>query len=173
MTSTFNEFLLTVKRYPFDVLTLSETWLKDNRQLLEYVSIPGYSLEYRNRESIRGGGVGAYIKESVKYKRRKDIEKLKPELENLWLEIEGKNKHSKLLLGVIYRSTRILSAQEWFNNIESLLSHLSVNWDGLLIFTGDTNIDLLKEKNPIVRQYNELLQSFNLHQHVKKPTRVY
>ena len=77
-----------------------------------------------------------------------------------------------IVIGVIYRSTRILSAQEWFNNIESLLSHLSVNWDGLLILTGDTNIDLLKEKNPIVRQYNELLQSFNLHQHVKKPTRV-
>ena len=38
--------------------------------------------------------------------------------------------------------------------------------------TGDTNIDLLKEKKQIVRQYNELLQSFNLHQHVKKPTRV-
>ena len=105
-------------------------------------------------------------------KRRKDIEKLKPELENLWLEIEGKNKHSKLLLGVIYRSTRILSAQAWFNNIESLLSHLSVNWDGLLILTGDMNIDLLQEKNQIVRQYDELLQSLNLHQHVKKPTRV-
>ena len=82
MTSTFNDFLLTVKRYPFDVLTLSETWLKDNTQLLKYVSIPGYNLEYRNREGIKGGGVGAYIKESVKYKRPKDIEKVKPELEN-------------------------------------------------------------------------------------------
>ena len=172
MTSTFNEFLVTVKQYPFDVLTLSETWLKDNRQLLEYVSIPGYNFEFRNRESIRGGGVGAYIKESVQYKRRKDIEKLKPELENLWLEFQGKNKHSKLLLGVIYRSTRILSTQEWFDRIESLLGYLIVNWDGLLVLTGDMNIDMLREHDPVVRQYKELLQSFNLHQHIKKPTRV-
>ena len=49
---------------------------------------------------------------------------------------------------------------------------MSVNWDGLLILTGDMNIDLLQEKNQIVRQYDELLQSLNLHQHVKKPTRV-
>ena len=62
-----------MKQYPFDVLTLSETWLKDNRQLLEYVSIPGYNFEFRNRENIRGGGVGAYIKESVQYIRRKDF----------------------------------------------------------------------------------------------------
>jgi hypothetical protein len=40
--------------------------------------------------------------------------------------------------------------------------HLSVNWDGLLILTGDTNIDLLKEKNQIVRQYNELLQYLSI-----------
>ena len=53
-----------------------------------------------------------------------------------------------------------------------LLLLLSINWDGLLILSGDMNIDFLQERNPIVRQYNELLQSLNLHQHVKKPTRV-
>ena len=30
MTSTFDEFLLTVNKYPLDIITLSETWLKDN-----------------------------------------------------------------------------------------------------------------------------------------------
>ena len=34
------------------------------------------------------------------------------------------------------------------------------------------NIDLLQERNPIVRQYYELGQSLNLNQHVKKPIRV-
>ena len=44
-----------------DVITLSETWLKNNPALLRYVSVPGYSAAFRNRESIKGGGVGAYI----------------------------------------------------------------------------------------------------------------
>ena len=89
MVSTFNEFLLTVNRYPLDIITLSETWLKDNHLLMEYVSIPGYTTEFRNRESIKGGGCGAYIKENINYKRRRDIENLFPELEHLWLEVPG------------------------------------------------------------------------------------
>lgn len=87
MTSTFNEFLLTVKQFPMDVITLSETWLKNNPALLEYVSVPGYSAVFRNRESIKGGGGGAYIHESIQFKRRCDIENLHPDLEHLWLEL--------------------------------------------------------------------------------------
>ena len=42
MTSTFDELLITVQDYGFDIITLSETWLKDNKHLLDHVSIPGY-----------------------------------------------------------------------------------------------------------------------------------
>ena len=102
MVSTFDE-LLTVKEYPFDVITMSETWLKNNELLLQHVTIPGYSSEFRNRESIKGGGVSAYIKESVKYKRRTDIEKKESDLEHLWLELAGPNKNSKMVMGIMYR----------------------------------------------------------------------
>ena len=68
MLSSLDELLLTIEKYPFDIITMSETWLKDNPQLLNYVKIPGYSQEFRNRENLRGGGVGAYLKESLKYK---------------------------------------------------------------------------------------------------------
>jgi hypothetical protein len=50
--------------------------------------------EFRNREQGVGGGVGAYIKETVKYKRRKDIESKYPDLEHLWLEIQGRNEQT-------------------------------------------------------------------------------
>ena len=83
MLSTFNEFLLTMKTYPMDIALLSETWLRNQKELLEYVSINGYQAEFRKREIARGGGVGAYIKEGVPYKRRCDIEKTQPDLEHL------------------------------------------------------------------------------------------
>ena len=38
MVSTFDEPLLTVKEYPFDVITMSETWLKNNELLLQHVT---------------------------------------------------------------------------------------------------------------------------------------
>lgn len=92
-----------------DVALLSESWLRNQKELLEYVTIEGYVTEFRNREAAKGGGVGAYIKENVNYKRRYDIEKTQPDLEHLWLELPGKNRHSKLLLGVFYRSDLLIT----------------------------------------------------------------
>ena len=88
---------------------MSEIWLRDQPQLLDYVSIPGFVMEFRNREGIRGGGVGVHIKENINYKRRRDIENAHPELEHLWIEVPGRNKYSRALVGMIYNSERMLS----------------------------------------------------------------
>lgn len=172
MASTFNELLLTVQKYEFDIATLSETWLKDNHLLLSHVSIPGYTQEFRNRDTIKGGGVGAYIKNNIKYRRRKDIENKHPELEHLWIEIQGKNKNSSMLLGTIYRSTRIIETQQWFTEMENMLSEITTSWNGLLVLCGDFNIDLLQPSLSITKQFMDLLYVFNLTQHINKATRT-
>ena len=172
MASTFNEFLITINEYPLDVITLSETWLKDNPALLDFVSVPGYNTVFRNRESIKGGGVGAYIRNSINFKHRKDIENLQPDLEHLWIEIPGRNRHSKALVGVMYRSTRILSNSGWIERLETLLDHLTATWDGLLILTGDMNIDMLQPANSLTKQYQAILDVFGLQQMIKQPTRT-
>ena len=78
--------------------------LKENNLLLQHVAIPGYVHAFNNRDRLRGGGVDIYIKESIKFKRRYDIEKRYPSMEHLWIEIPGRNRHSKLLLGTIYET---------------------------------------------------------------------
>ena len=103
MVSSFDEFTLFVDKYSFDIIAVTETWLKNDPNLLEYVKIDGYNMHYNNRVDRRGGGVGIYIKESIKYKLRDDITRSDQELEHLWIEIEGKNKHSKSLLCVTYQ----------------------------------------------------------------------
>ena len=80
---------------------MSETWLKENNLLLQHVTIPGYVHAFNNRDKIRGGGVGIYIKESIKFKRRQDLGKCYPTMEHLWIEIPGRNRYIKLLLGTI------------------------------------------------------------------------
>ena len=57
MTSTFDEFQFMVNKLKLDIITLSETWLKNDKHLLEYVNLPGYKFSYRNRDEKRGGGV--------------------------------------------------------------------------------------------------------------------
>ena len=172
MLSSLDELILTVEKYPFDIVTMSETWLKDNQQLLNYVKIPGYSQEFRNRNNLRGGGVGAYIMESLKYKQRKDIKNLEHDLEHLWLEIPGRNKHSKLLLGTMYRSEKILPFKDWLEKFEAILSHLTTTWDGLVVVSGDMNIDLNDNNSTAKKNYMEMLSALNLHQHVNKSTRI-
>ena len=59
----------------------TETWLRETicDSLLQ---IPGYSFIYRDRTTDHHGGVGLYIKNSIKFKH---LEKLSdPDIEALW-----------------------------------------------------------------------------------------
>ena len=172
MVSTFYELLVMIKGYPFDIVTMSETWLKDNPVRLQYVTIPGYGHVFRNRDRYWGGGVGAYLRDGVSYKRRTDIDNMAPELEHLLIEIPGRNRHSKMLLGVLYRSNFIQDFHTWIDTVESFFSQLNVLWDGLLVVTGDVNVDMLTPAAPQVRKYCDMLTSFKLYQLVTKPTRT-
>ena len=39
-----------INQTDFDVIKLSETWLKNDKHLLEYVRLPGYEFAFRNRD---------------------------------------------------------------------------------------------------------------------------
>ena len=67
----------------------------------------------------------------------------------------------------MYRSETMLTSTEWLERFENL----TTTWDGLIVVTGDINIDLLRPNKPITSQYQDILSSLNLHQHVHKPTR--
>jgi len=122
MVSTFDEFMLFVDKYNFDAITLTETWLKDNLYLLDYVKIEGYTMYYHNRDNKRGSGVGIYIKDSIKHKVRKDIVNINPVLEHLWIEMDGKNKHSKLLFCVAYQPNFTHQEKaEWLENFDKII----------------------------------------------------
>ena len=62
------DFLFNIK---INIFSLSETFL--SHIYFTDVEIGGYSFEYKNRKQI-DGGVGAYIREGIPYKRRKDLE---------------------------------------------------------------------------------------------------
>ena len=89
-----------MNRYQFDIVAVSETWLKDKTQL-EYVQINGYSSVWKNRESKTGRGVGFYIKEDMSFKIRYDLGKTDESIEILRIELRGRNKNT-LLYGEVY-----------------------------------------------------------------------
>ena len=103
MSSTFDEFQVMLYQHPFDIITLSKTWLRNDKNLLQNVQIPGYSFYYKNRDERLGGGVGIYIKDAIKYKEQQDLSKLDETIEHMWIECQGKNKNKNYLLSVFYQ----------------------------------------------------------------------
>ena len=166
ITSTFSAFERMVWTYKYDIITLSETWLKDNPKLLQHVSIDGYVPKFRHRDKKRGGGVGMYIHESVKFKKRDDITEKDNTMEHMWMEIKG--RHDSFLLAALYQPSPTLADKRvWLTKLDTLLAYISTIWTGPIVITGDTNIDLLE----IAQEYRELLRNHGLNQHVSKPTR--
>ena len=171
MTSTFTEFEAMLSQHQFDLITMSETWLKENKTLLNHLEIDGYKKDFRNRDAKRGGGVGFYMKSDIKYKDRNDIQALDQTIEHQWLEFTGKTMLSNILIGIVYQpSSKTREKIDWLDKFETLLAQITLIHQGPIMITGDFNIDLLKESQER-EAYQDILATFNLTQHITKPTR--
>ena len=170
IASSFAEFEAMLTRYKFDIMTLSETWLKENVLLLQHVTIPGYHIEYINRPNRRGGGVGLYIKDHLKFKVRTDINQHDTTIEHLWIEVKNARNVS-FLVGVFYQPSSVNADKEvWVDKIDTLLSHVTTSWNETIVIAGDTNIDISKE-TVVSKKYLQILEHHGMKQHIEKPTR--
>ena len=170
MVSLFDEFNVMLQEHPFDILTLSEKWLKDDVTLLNNVQILGYKFSYRNRNERRGG-VGLYIKDSIKYKVRHDLNKIDESIEHLWMECKGNNCNKSYLVAALYQPSS--SEKEkliWIEKLDTLLSIVNSTWNKTITITGDTNIDYLKP-SAALKRYEEVIETYNLKQHIDITTR--
>ena len=160
--SIFNKLdLISAELNNFDILTFSETWL-GNSTNTDDIAIPSFHLPERKDRQDNHGGVLIYIRDTIKYRRRQDLELLG--LECIWVEIYLFNKH--LLLGTLYRPPS--SNSSYFDMIEDTL-HLAVD-TGIddIVLTGDFNYNML---NPSAsRKVLSLCQQFNLSQIINEPT---
>ena len=122
------------------MICVSETHIKDgdvcdNSSLL---SLPGYVFLQRIRNVSVGGGIGIFLKQEIKFKRKYDLEN---HLESLWIEICLKNSKS-VLIGCHYRPPE--GSKYLINNFsevfeEQLTNVVKTNKE--IIILGDFNID--------------------------------
>ena len=62
---------LFISKNPFDVFTLSETWLKPSITNAE-INIPNYLITRQDRKDKAGGGTAIYVREGLPYRTRND-----------------------------------------------------------------------------------------------------
>ena len=168
--TSFAEFQTMLYSNKFDIITLSETWLKENPGIIERIQIPGYKFKNNDRTEQRGGGVGAYVSEKYTCDHRRDIDIKDTTIEHMWLEVKGKT--NPFLVAVFYQPSSVeADKRDWIQKFDALLSYVFTIWSGPIVITGDTNIDFLKKECITVNSYKNTLEHLGLVQHVTKPTR--
>ena len=149
-----------------DVLAITETHLSPEVTDIQ-IKIQNYSIVRKDRSGRNNhyGGVLIYHKNSIDmYDTNFEI-KQKSLTETLWVEMNIKSQ--KLLIGTIYRPPKDKNFIKAFATVLEKISHRKN-----LILLGDFNIDLSNENAPLVAPMKQTLQTFNLTNTIKYPTRI-
>ena len=153
-----NEIHHLITKNDFDILGVNETWLSDAVSDHE-LKLPGYDI-LRNDRNRHGGGVCLYIKDTIQYHRRSDIDETTTE--SIWIRCP--NKQDTVNIAVIYRPPSANSA--YYDNILNQIE-LIKSEDEHLILMGDLNYDYLQTPNAI----NFIETAYDMKQLVQSPTR--
>ncbi|MCG7868583.1 MAG: endonuclease/exonuclease/phosphatase family protein [Candidatus Thiodiazotropha taylori] len=154
--------LLHAELFHFDILAFTETWLsasiETNDLMLESYNKP----ERKDRVGDHHGGVMLYVKETIFYKRREDLEIRG--VENIWIELA--NNHKRILFGIFYRPPN--SDANYFSNIEDSLALAVDTAISDIIVTGDFNLNILSARTS--RKIESLCLQFSFYQSIDQPT---
>jgi hypothetical protein len=156
-----------------DLLALTETWLRSgntDQMIISELCPTGYSFVHLPRPS-RGGGVGLLYNNRFKStKQSSDISFKFSSFEFVCLRLDYSSLHFLLL--IVYRAPpsgkKRQTTSVFLDEFARLLETLSTGTTPLLI-VGDFNFHLDVQAEPAALQFRNLLESFNLKQHVKGP----
>jgi exonuclease III len=175
--SEFEEYIYELSRNNcnFDVICLQELWRLNDP---DFFDLNNYQkLVFKSRQSnVQGGGVGFFIKNSIKFKLLDDISIFVDKvIESIFIEVEI-NKKLKIIIGSIYRpnsASSDLSPSEQLSKFnDSLISILSLVGNKKVYILGDINIDILKfETHKQTTDYVNSIFSLGCLQIITKPTR--
>ncbi len=159
-----DELALILNHLSIDIAAVSEIWLHSGIED-EVLSIPNYNLIRQDRTFGRGGGVCAFVSNSILYKGWPGLEN--PLYECLWLRLRPyrlPRKISSIVMGVLY-SRPDKPAQEQRDLVNYLIESLDEARNQL----PDCSIVLLGDFNNL--NISDLLNRRNLNQIISEPTR--
>ena len=158
----------TILHNGFDIFTVSETWadLSVSDASLE---ISGYQLFRQDRGQHKaGGGLCTYAKSNLKITVLENLSSAcDDDFQQLWLRVQCR-KYKSFLICNTYRppQTPTTCFESLANSLtDALLLDLNV------VILGDLNCNLLAPDSETT-SLQTLISTFNLHQLVKKPTRI-
>ena len=154
--------LLVAELCEFDILAFSETWLNPSVPTADLLIQSYKEPERKDRVGDSHGGVMIYVKESIYYKRRNDLERRG--IECIWIELTLKRK--RILFGLFYQPPN--SDSEYYTAIADSI-HLAAD-SGIqdIVIIGDFNFNMLNTQSS--RKINSICEELSLLQMIQDPT---
>lgn len=159
---SFCLFYNDIIKHSFSVIGVSETWQISKDSAFQ---IEDYRMEYKVRETGRGGGVAAYIKSSLRYNT---INKEVSHSESLWLDIQLNSK--SVVVGIIYRKPNT-DVNEFRDSLVDTLHGFKIDKRHCILM-GDFNIDLNNNDNFEGNEFLTTLHCLGLEQVITSSTRI-
>ena len=171
------KLLLTNLDFSFDVIALSETW---NPQEKSHKFRPPILEGYHTYNGITGstmkGGCGFYIKDSLNYTSRHDLDfklfNTKSDFECKWIELVQSERGQKNLIVSVHYRHPLNHDVEYLQYLERVLKLIKKENKNVLI-TGDFNYNLLEyETDNKVNDFSSTLLGHLYMPHIIGPTRI-
>ncbi len=154
----------------FDVLCLTETWLKTNHYFgLNESTPPSYCYKHESHQTGRGGGDATIYSDILNVTQKTGY--MFDSFEILMLNVKLSDKQNKsvlsLALATVYRPPGPYT--DFLKEFADFLSDLLVNVDKALI-VGDFNIHVDNTNDALRLAFTDLINSFGVKQNVIGPT---
>ena len=157
-----SELSVILHRTKASVMAVSETHLDSSISNNE-VNIQGYTMIRRDRNRS-GGGVCLFIKDTVSFNVRQDLEE--ENFEAVFVDILFP-KSRPFLVGVCYRPP---SDCNFLAKFRGVIDRLDLANEAYIL--GDFNVCMSKAQSSLARQYLGILNSFSFTQLITDPTRI-
>ena len=157
------KLILSLLKYKFDVIGISEHKIFKDTLPSNNIIIPGYHEFIFEPTGTTHGGTGFYLKDNIDYITRDDLQINSPsDFESMFIEIQFPKKNN-LIVGCVYRHpTSKISVQDFTNlHLDPILQKINMERKQC-VFMGDFNVDLLKTEsnNESNLFYNNLSSHF-------------
>jgi hypothetical protein len=162
---------LDTLHFSFSFIGISETWFNESTRAL-------YDLDKYNQLAVyrtdkRGGGVSLFIKTSIKYTVRDDLNIFEDDAESIFIEVDKSifDTDRNIVVGLIYRIPN-KDAKSFNKNFGKVLNSIKTE-NKLSYLLGDYNINLYNfESHSLTRDFLDICFSNNFVSLINKPTRV-
>ena len=166
-----NEITDHIVENELDLVAITETWMSSNDRITEGELCPnGYDLLHTPRPHGRGGGVALLIKSSLKHSQIISTE-VNSSFEHQ--EVNIRMQRYTLTLIIVYRpppnKKNKATAKQFCQEFTELLEEKTAIANKLLV-VGDFNFHIDNQNDLIAKTFNDLLQTFDLQQHVREAT---